>query len=682
MRRYHLRLMLLPLVLLLCVGSMLGAADTLAATQPTPSVVFNLTVSLEWEPGATDRLPDDLALSRCPDTTAKQLYLDDLKAGLRQTAAYLYAYSEGQMALGSITVYTGGVHWDDANLRVLASNAERPTAFVGGIVGTPTRNISATTGISGTVFYPGTITLGRLWNGLGSRCGSWSQPAGWRTIGHEWAHYALYLYDEYFNADTGAEQYCTTTGFSPREILPTVSSGADSLMAYQYSADKLWLRGAAPPHTAPPWSCIGTPQDRVHGATDWQTIKRFYPTITIPAALRTDIQFAGSPAEPLFNVTIVAPPTPRNDTSAEVRLAALPTPRLVGQAYLIRPGPTSGFPQRIIGQGEMIPGEPAPLPFWGVQQDTSDRAEVVVQDWTSGVRACFPQHYDTAPPLDPAATNPLSASTSVWRPGLTITPRVTEIGGISEVTGLIVRLEDCANRTKHVEVVYCPAGGDCGMPILMPGPDTSGAFSYTFSFPFDGVYDPPAPRGYIYVRNIETLEESVTWYQLAGGVGPAALDGHAPLAEGAVETDPEPGKPQPGADTRLLYSPAQRCAAGGFGLPPGILGIAGTPFDVQPVVADANGGRPWNSARGDPPLRVRLNYSQDLLDRLGIGEHQLVVLHLQAGQCVWQVVPTIGQSDTLDWIAAAAQPFAGQGEVYALGYVPARVWLPLIRRGP
>jgi hypothetical protein len=208
----------------------------------------------------------------------------------------------------------------------------------------------------------------------------------------------------------------------------------------------------------------------------------------------------------------------------------------------------------------------------------------------------------------------------------------------------------------------------------------NGLFTYTFSFPFDGNYSTPAPGGYIYVRN-GSGEETATWYELGGAVHPAGFDGHAALAEGVAETSAEPGKPWPNHDTRLLYSAAQGCAADGFRLPPGVLGIVSTPIDLQPVVAGAatnNGSRPWNT--GDPPLRVRLNYSQDLLDRLGIDEHQLVVLHLEPGQRLWKVAPTIAQSYSLNWIAGAAQPFAGQGQIYALGYVPSRSLLPLIRR--
>jgi hypothetical protein len=42
-------------------------------------------------------------------------------------------------------------------------------------------------------------------------------------------------------------------------------------------------------------------------------------------------------------------------------------------------------------------------------------------------------------------------------------------------------------------------------------------------------------------------------------------------------------------------------------------------------------------------------------------------------------VPTAGRSRALDWNAAAARPFAGDGAIYTLGYRPP-VWLPLIRR--
>jgi len=240
-----------------------------------------------------------------------------------------------------------------------------------------------------------------------------------------------------------------------------------------------------------------------------------------------------------------------------------------------------------------------------------------------------------------------------------------------------VRLLDCAGRTKQVQVAYCPAGGDCDPPVLMtPLVGSPGVFEHTF-FWRDGVAEPPALHGYIYARSLDTHEETATWYQLAGGVGPATGNVHAPLADAGVDASVAPGQKLPTNDTRLLFSPAQGCTSGGTILPAGVRGIVGTPFDVQPVVANGNGGHAWNS--DDPQLQVRLSYSQDLLDRMGINEDQLVVLRLEKGQRLWQLVPAVGRSRALDWIAASARSFNGQGAIYALGYRPP-VWLPLVRR--
>jgi hypothetical protein len=131
----------------------------------------------------------------------------------------------------------------------------------------------------------------------------------------------------------------------------------------------------------------------------------------------------------------------------------------------------------------------------------------------------------------------------------------------------------------------------------------------------------------------------------------------------------------PNADNQVLYSAAQVCSAGP--LPPGVLGIVGTPISVQATIADPNGGQPWASP-ARPPLRVRLSYDQDLLDRLGIAEDRLVLLRLGSG--TWQTAKVDGRSAALDWIAGAPVGFGAQGETFALGYGPAVVRLPLLAR--
>ena len=680
MPRRSLRMILLALALLVGAGAALSAPGRpTAAAQPEPVVTFDLTVSLEWQPGVADNLLDDMAIAGCTREAARAQFLDDLIEGLRATSAYLYNSSEGQMALGKVTIYTGGEHWSDADIRILADSSYRPTAFVGGIVGAPTVYISATTGIS-TTFYPGEIVLGRLWNGRGARCGPWSAHAGWSTIGHEWGHYALFLYDEYFNHFTLAEQYCSSRSAGlPASMFgdPTIVV-SDSLMAFHYQADELWLRDSP----LPP-SCAGTPQTVIHGISDWNTIKRFYAAVQVPVSVAPGPVFAGSPAEALFSATIVSPTTPLTTTSAVVALDAPTSPRLVGQTYLVRPRPDgNGLPLRILGQGELVTGQR--MAFWGIQEPAGDRAAVLVQDWNTGKRFYFPKDSRPiagAPPLKAGTLNSIKAPPSSWQPGMTITPLTApNQQGFSEVFGLHVRLEDCAQQQQYrVELVYCPAGGDCSAPAPVSS-DLNGVVDYTFAFPLDGQYDPPSSYGYIYARKPETGEETIAWYQLAGGVGPAYIPGHAPLVDGAITTEPQGTGPN--RDTWLLYSQAQSCTPPAGTFPAGVLGVAATPLRVQPVLVPNREGIGWGP--NDPPLRVRLQYSQDLLDRLGITEEQLVVLHLvQIGkEARWELVPIVGRSRALDWVAIEAPPFGGQGEVFALGYGPARTYLPLVVRGP
>lgn len=648
---------LIGLLILIGTGVARGPAHA-AEAQPTPKVTFNLIVSLEWEPGTTDNLQVDLSTAGCSASGADPDYLKDLVTALRRTSAYLYGYSQGQMALGRVIIYTGARGWSTANIRILASNAYRPSALVGGRVATPMTYTSAATGRTQT-FYPGNIFLGRLWNGLGARCGAWSRSEGWRTIGHEWAHYALFLYDEYYNQTTQAAQYCTSTGRS----LPGIPSTdpqipvTDSLMAYQYRADQIWLNDAPTPA-----SCAGTPQMYVHGESDWETVPHFYPTVVPPGGLVAGPVFEGSPAATAFVAGVVRPLSPPTVTTARFYLDTLPVPRLVADNYLIRPG-TTGSPRRIMRQGQLLPAAVKPHIVWGAMESLMDRPALIVQDSVSGQRWAYPQDYRAAVPVSTSQDNKIVAPASRWRPGMRITPVLTGNSKASEVTGLRVTVCDCTARTKQVQISYCPAGGACTAPAYMSF--ANGLFTYTFAFPADQVQEPPARFGYIYVRVPTTGEEHVAWYQLAGGVGPAIIDGHAPTVDGQVDVSPAPGASlPPDQDTRLLISSAQWCTLTGRSLPIGVLGIIGSPLMLQPVLTRSQIGG-WGP--DDPPLRVRLSYDQDLLNQLGIDERNLVLLRLE-GTSRWVQVPTAGRSLPLDWIAGAARAFRGSGETYAIGY--------------
>jgi hypothetical protein len=670
MRRALPRLTLLVLVLLAAAPALRAAP----AAAPVPKQTFDLVVSTEWQPGS-EPLPDELAAAGCP-AGAEATFLDDLAAGLHSMADFFYGYTAGQLAIGKITIYTGGAQWDTANIRVLANRSYRPTAFVGGVVGAPTAYYSDTGSLSpAALFFPEPILISRQWDGRGARCGPWSAPDGWRTLGHEWAHYALYLYDEYMNQPSAAEQLCDRAAPGFRVLARGEHSGAAtgttiaSLMGYHYTADQLslWPAGAAPPA-----ACRDTPQATVHGQSDWATVARFYAGagVTAPDVLAP----APSPAPPV-TIEIAPGGALAAHASAGVTLARLPRAGLVAQAYLVRPGGTGGAPARIIGQGNIVAGEAQPMRFWGARPDLGDRVALVAQDPLGGARYGFPLDYRPGvAALSTSATNALSAPASTWNPSLRIAPRVTTPPGskFGTVDGLHVELTECgAKALTAVDFVYCPAGGGCGAPVAAT--ESGGMFSANI-FPPGGQV---APHGYIYAREPFRGAETIAWYQLGGGVGPAHTGGHAPLADALVDVDLAQNDPSaPGSDNRVLFSPAQVCAAGT--LPPGVLGIIGPPMSVQATIASANGGQPWDGTR--PPLRVRLGYDQDLLDRLGIAEERLVLLRLSAG--TWQTAKIDGHSAALDWIAGAPVAFSAQGEVYALGYGPARLSLPLLRRGP
>jgi hypothetical protein len=648
------------------------------AAQVEPKSRFAITVSTEWAPGSLDRLPADLAAAGCP-AEGEATMLADLERGLRSMAAQFYRFTGGQLAIDSISIYTGGEQWEQANIRVLASRSYRPSAFVGGAAAAPTAYYSATGSLEPmALFYPAPVLLGRQWDGRGGRCGPWSAPEGWRTIAHEWGHHALYLYDEYLQQGAGREQFCGADGPGFRLLRRGERAPADtgssvaSLMAYHYTADQLslWEPGAPPP------ACRDTPQTAAHGASAWATVERIYEAdgVTAPPAL------APGPSEPPpVAVTVVLPAAARERSSAAATLAALPGPPLVGQAYLIRPRPDGGAPQRIIGQGAIVAGEALPMQLVGVQPDTGDRAAVMAPDPVGGALYSFPADYRTltgADGLRTDAVNSLGATESGWRVSLGVRPLLYQGPGeqFSRVSGLEARLEECGEKPPTaVEFVYCPAGGECGAPALVQTPAGDGSFSHTFFFDEQA---PAAPHGYIYAREPFRGAEAVTWYQLGGGVGPAHTGGHAPIAEGLLSLEMAgPDQRAPTSDNRALFAPALACGASGP-LPPGVTGLLGPALAIRPVIADPNNGASWGQGR--PPLRVRLSYDQDLLDRLGIAEARLLALR-RNGQGLWEIAPAVGRSAALDWIAAAPQSFSNQGEVYVLGYGPAGLWLPIVR---
>src|SRR5262249_29872339 len=123
-----------------------SGVQTIQVVPQHPLVLLNLTVSLEW------------------DARNDQRFNGQLKYDLQRTSELLFDWSSGQVALGTITIYQARDHWNDAHIRIYASNRIRPHSTIGGI-----SDLYFTDPISTSLVYgPGEISMGAVWNRFGT----------------------------------------------------------------------------------------------------------------------------------------------------------------------------------------------------------------------------------------------------------------------------------------------------------------------------------------------------------------------------------------------------------------------------------------------------------------------------------------------------------------------------------
>lgn len=215
-----------------------------------PLVLFNMVASVEWE--------------------ADPEYINELKVGLAEAGKMLYNATDGQMAFGWISVYDNGEQWDNADIHVLAHNHVRPHAYVGGISAANENRLA----YKNVAPDQGSIVLGRYWDGRGGNSGVWNDYDGYATITHEFGHYGLFLFDEYF--------YYQGDG-AYRLYLPSRCSVSDddpaSLMYYQYQTESPNTEFCSSPQQYPEYTG-GPPtyQTQVYGPleTSWVTLQGVY----------------------------------------------------------------------------------------------------------------------------------------------------------------------------------------------------------------------------------------------------------------------------------------------------------------------------------------------------------------------------------------------------------------------
>lgn len=133
------------------------------------TMAYNLVVSIQWDADAN--------------------YLNLTQVGFRNFSNFLYDVTDGQIRLDTIDIFTNGVLWNEADMRIFASNSVWPNANVFGI-NQPNQFLN----------------LPPRWfgNADATRNGTYSETPlnladgfDYTTRCHEFGHYALGFYDEY-----------------------------------------------------------------------------------------------------------------------------------------------------------------------------------------------------------------------------------------------------------------------------------------------------------------------------------------------------------------------------------------------------------------------------------------------------------------------------------------------------
>jgi hypothetical protein len=231
--------------------------QTLTITSSNPLVIFDLSVALEW------------------DASRDRQYVARLTSDLQRTSELLYDWTNGQAALGKITLYhdaarqptaNGSNRWLDADIRIHATNRLRPSATQGGVV-----SAIITDPLQSKIAYgPGVVDIGATWNRFGdSTAGNLGEDWS-RALAHELGHYLFFLDDNYLGLDEAG--------------LLTPVTDCSGAMADPYKEDD--SRGNGEFHLADEaWrqaDCQQTLSNRDSGRADWATIETFYPALRAP----------------------------------------------------------------------------------------------------------------------------------------------------------------------------------------------------------------------------------------------------------------------------------------------------------------------------------------------------------------------------------------------------------------
>ncbi|GAB4211805.1 MAG: hypothetical protein OHK0022_46780 [Roseiflexaceae bacterium] len=213
-----------------------SGVQTLTVSPDNPLILFNLDLSVEW------------------DARGDSVFRTQLEAQIKRASELLFRWSNGQVALGDIRIFSNGERWNDAHIRLYATNRMRPSAAQGGIVWADRADPDK----PDLVYERGQLRMGAVWNRYGEASAELGEEWA-RTLAHELGHYALFLNDNYLLKQGDR---LITSDICPG---PMTDPYDDSEGSFRPQAD--WLP-----------ACASTLSQIENGRADWTTINTFYTT--------------------------------------------------------------------------------------------------------------------------------------------------------------------------------------------------------------------------------------------------------------------------------------------------------------------------------------------------------------------------------------------------------------------
>lgn len=455
-----------------------AGVQTLTVSAAYPLMLFNLRLALEW------------------DARNDGTFLTDLQSAIENASETLFDVTDGQVALGDVTIFQAKDEWDSADVVIYASNSIHPSAVMGGIVMTPTADI----GLNGTIpnaYWPGQIRMGSLWDPFGQSEAELRQD-WWLAFAHELSHYLLFLPDNYLGIEQGSLRSIDCQGsFMTNTYEETYR---EFLTRDRWDRQEACWRQSIAAHTT--------------GRADWETVRRFLPWLHVPAT--ADMVNPGPVRLPLqvTRVHIMAPRIPS------------PTPVLPARNFDLRDASGGEITRLRQAEGYLFKtrGTPAleddQIIALGSTGAGSDRMKV--RGAEPGDRICVIQSDYRTPHVGCEMVTENSTSIRLhplvgWQPEITVSP--------VNSTTLEITITQAVSAGVELRVQVLPAHADPAQPSLPVAP-------WAVLQPVDAgnpqqfhqrvTLDEPVFEGVVrvWVADRQPAHEAITYFYLNAGWGP------------------------------------------------------------------------------------------------------------------------------------------------------------------